>query len=116
MRRMASGKGGEYEALSVRCSQLVRCGWARVTQRWLLLMKLNAELEPLLPYAHTGWTEQVWDTDTPPTSHFHTGVGHGHAPLSPSHTGVEHSATPPSPFARSHTRSARGCARFATSC
>jgi len=50
---------GPYDDLSVRCMQLARLPAGRVTQLWLLLKKLNVEVEKLIPLCHTGWSAEA---------------------------------------------------------
>ena len=47
-----------YEDVAVRCIGLMRIAIARTRQRWLLLRRLNTEIEQIIAYAHTGWCAQ----------------------------------------------------------
>eukprot|EP00965_Chrysotila_dentata_P088486 2921863-Pleurochrysis_carterae.AAC.1 len=44
--------------LEQQCPQLAAADGAHVQQRWLLLSRLNVELEALVAHVHTGWAEQ----------------------------------------------------------
>ena len=54
---MLKSGAAAYDALSVRCVQLARLPVARSAQRWLLLVRLNREVQRLLPLCHTGCTD-----------------------------------------------------------
>ena len=45
--------------MAVRCIELSKLPAGRITQRWLLLQRFNAEVEKTLPLAHTGWSAEA---------------------------------------------------------